>query len=117
MLGSDYVPDWEGNILFLEDVGEDVYRIDRMLTQLKLNGIFDQISGLVFGQCVSCDRSNSYSLTLEQVFDDHLKPYDFPAFSGAMFGHISKMITFPVGAPAEINAQTGAITITQPATS
>lgn len=116
MMGSEYLPEWEGNILFLEDVGEDVYRIDRMLTQLKLNGVFDQISGFVFGQCAACKRSNSYSLTLKQVFEDHLKPAGIPAFSGAMFGHIDKMITLPVGIPAKINAQTGSITITQPAT-
>lgn len=116
MLGSEYVPDWEGNILFLEDVGEDVYRIDRMLTQLKLNGIFDKISGFVFGQCTSCDQANSYSLTLKQVFDDHLKPFDIPAFSGAMFGHISKMVTLPVGIPAKMDAQQGSITITESAT-
>jgi muramoyltetrapeptide carboxypeptidase len=117
MMGSDYIPDWEGNILFLEDVGEDVYRIDRMLTQLKLNGVFEQISGFVFGQCSSCERSNSYSLTLEQVFEDHIKPLGIPAFSGAMFGHIGKMVTLPVGAPAQINAQTGSIKLTEPATS
>ena len=116
MLGSEYVPDWEGNILFLEDVGEDVYRIDRMLTQLKLNGVFEKISGFVFGQCTSCDRANSYSLTLKQVFEDHLKPFDIPAFSGAMFGHISKMITLPVGIPAEMDAQRGSIKITESAT-
>lgn len=116
MMGSDYLPDWEDNILLLEDVGEDVYRIDRMLTQLELNGVFDKISGFAFGQCVSCDRSNSYSLSLKQVFDDHIKPRGIPAFSGAMFGHISKMITMPIGIPARIDAQRGTISITEPAT-
>jgi len=116
MMGSDYTPDWEGNILLLEDIGEDVYRIDRMLTQLKLNGVFDKISGLVFGQCSSCDRANSYSLTLEQVFDDHIKPFGIPAYSGAMFGHMNKMVTLPVGMPAEMNAQQGTITLPEPAT-
>ncbi|NGP89085.1 S66 peptidase family protein [Fodinibius halophilus] len=116
MAGSDYLPDWQGNILFLEDVGEDIYRIDRMITQLKLSGILDQISGFVFGQCTNCERSNSYSLTLEQVFDDHIKPLGIPAFSGAMFGHISKMVTLPVGLRARINAQTGTIRLNEIAT-
>ena len=116
MMGSDYTPEWGGNILFLEDVGEDVYRIDRMLTQLKLNGVFDKISGFVFGQCAACDRANSYSLTLQQVFDDHIKPFGIPAYSGAMIGHISKMGTLPVGMPAEINAQEGTITLAEAAT-
>lgn len=116
MIGSDYLPDWNNNILFIEDVGEDVYRIDRMLTQLKLSGVLDQISGFVFGQCASCNRSNSYSLTLDQVFDDHIKPLGIPAFSGAMFGHIEKTLTLPVGVSAEIDAQSGTISIAEVAT-
>lgn len=116
MMGSDYLPDWNGNILFLEDVGEDVYRLDRMLTQLKLNGILDEISGFIFGQCTNCEPSSSYSLTLEQVFGDHIKPLGIPAFSGAMFGHIDKMITLPVGVRAEINAGSGSIQLKEAAT-
>lgn len=110
MMGSDYLPEWDDSILFLEDVGEDVYRIDRMLTQLKLNGVLDQISGFIFGQCFSCEPSSSYSFTLQQVFEHHIKPLDIAAFSGAMFGHIDNMITLPVGIRAQINAKMGAIT-------
>ncbi|MBE0558032.1 MAG: LD-carboxypeptidase, partial [Proteobacteria bacterium] len=49
IVGSDYLPDWEGHILFLEDINEEVYRIDRMMTQLKLAGVLNKISGIVFG--------------------------------------------------------------------
>lgn len=116
MMGSDYPPDWKNKILFVEEVGEDIYRIDRMLTQLKLNGVLDEISGFIFGQCVNCQRSNSYSLTLKQVFDDHIKPLNIPAFSGAMFGHIDNMLTLPVGILAEVDAQKGRITLKESAT-
>lgn len=116
MIGSDYLPDWEGSILFIEDVGEAVYRIDRMITQLKISGILDQISGFVFGKCAGCERSNSYSLTLDQVFDDHIKPLGIPAFSGAMFGHIENNVTLPVGIEATIDAQQGSIAFTVAAT-
>jgi muramoyltetrapeptide carboxypeptidase len=116
MMGSEYLPNWENSILFLEDVGEDIYRIDRMLTQLKLNGVLDQISGFFFGQCVNCERSNPYSLTLEQVFDDHIKPLGIPAFSGAMFGHTENMLTLPVGIKAQINAQKGTVSLAESAT-
>ena len=57
LIGSEYMPDFTGSILYLEDVGEDVYRVDRMLTQLKLSGILNQINAFVFGKCTSCDRS------------------------------------------------------------
>ncbi|TYP95216.1 muramoyltetrapeptide carboxypeptidase [Fodinibius salinus] len=109
MMGSDYLPEWQGNILFLEDVGEDIYRIDRMLTELKLAGILDQISGFVFGQCTNCSRSDEQSLSLQQVFSDHIKPLGIPAFSGAQFGHVSDMITLPIGLKAQIDAREGTI--------
>lgn len=116
MMGSEYLPDWKGNILFLEDVGEDVYRIDRMITQLKLTGVLEKVSGVVFGQCTNCERSSSYSLTLQQVFEDHIKPLGVPAFSGAMIGHIDNMLTLPVGVDAEIDAGEGAIFLRESAT-
>lgn len=116
MIGSDYLPDWQESILFLEDVGEDIYRIDRMLTQLKISGILEQLSGFIFGQCVNCDRANDYSLSLQQVFEDHIKPLGIPAFSGAMFGHISDMVTLPVGLEARMDAKAGTIHFEEAAT-
>ncbi|MDX1617469.1 MAG: LD-carboxypeptidase, partial [Balneolaceae bacterium] len=115
MLGSGYLPDFENAILFLEDVGEDIYRIDRMLTQLKLNGILDRIGGFVFGKCIDCTTGSGYSLTLEQVFSDHIAPLGIPAFRGTMVGHIDDMYTLPIGIPARIDAGTGAIEILEPA--
>jgi muramoyltetrapeptide carboxypeptidase len=103
MLGSGYLPDFDGSILFLEDIGEDAYRIDRMLTQLSLNGILKQIAGFVFGKCTKCSDSGN-SLTLQQVFEDHFTNIDIPAFYGAMISHEEQNITLPVGVPATINA-------------
>ncbi|MEX0723976.1 MAG: LD-carboxypeptidase [Gracilimonas sp.] len=103
MIGSDYLPSFQGAILFLEDIGESVYRIDRMLTQLKLSGILDQISGFVFGKCTECSAGNN-SLSLEQVFDDHIKPLNIPAFYGAMISHEDDNITIPFGMKTTINA-------------
>ena len=110
LMGSEYLPDFENTILFLEDIGEDVYRIDRMLTQLKLNGILDKLSGFVFGKCTDC-KANSNSLTLEQVFEDHIKPLQIPAFYGAMISHEDRNITLPVGIQAEIDSGKQTITL------
>lgn len=104
MIGSEYLPDFKDSILFLEDVGEDVYRMDRMLTHLKLSGILDDISGFIFGKCTSCD-AGSNSLTLKQVFDDHIKPLNIPAYYGAMISHESQNVTIPVGIRAELDAE------------
>lgn len=110
LLGSSYLPDWKGCILFLEDIREEIYRVDRMLTQLKLAGILEQAAGFVFGKCTDCDPSQSYgSLTLDQLFDDHIKPLGIPAFHGAMIGHITEKFTLPVGVEAELDASAGTI--------
>ena len=116
MVGSDYLPDFEGSILFLEEVNEDIYRVDRMLTQLKLAGILGEISGFVFGKCKECNPGKGFgSLTLEEVFDDHIKPLGIPAWYGAMIGHIEKKFTIPLGIEAEIDAAKGSISLLESA--
>ncbi|MFC6996747.1 S66 peptidase family protein [Rufibacter roseus] len=110
IIGSDYLPTWKDSILFLEDTNEKVYRVDRMLTQLKLAGVLDQVKGVVFGKCTDCGPGGGYgSLTLEEVLEQHLQPLKVPVYSGAMIGHISHKFTTPVGVEAEIDATAGTI--------
>mgnify|MGYP005622906601 CR=1 FL=1 len=116
LVGSDYLPDWQDHILFIEDVGEGIYRIDRMMTQLKLAGVLDQIVGFVFGKCTDCDADSGYSsFTLEEVLEDHIKPLGIPAFRGSMIGHIKNKFTIPLGVEAEIDADLGSIRLLEPA--
>jgi len=116
MVGSRYLPDWKGSILFVEDVREDVYRIDRMITQLKLAGILQELRGFVFGKCTGCGGEISpNSFTLEEVLDDHIRPLGIPAWYGAMIGHIHDKLTVPVGVEAEIDAGRGAIRLLEAA--
>lgn len=118
IMGSEYFPgDWKGKILYLEEVGEKIYAVDRMMTQLQLGGVFDEISGFVFGKCSDCDPGGSGygSLTLEEVIDHYIKPLNIPAYSGAMIGHISDNVTIPNGIEAELNAQKGTIKLLSPA--
>ena len=115
MLGSHYLPEWKDAILFLEDDGEQIYRVDRMLTQLKLAGILNQISGFIFGKCTNCEPGEGYgSLTLEEVFNDHIKPLGIPAWYGAMIGHIENKFTMPVGVEVEIDSTQGSIQMLEP---
>lgn len=110
IIGSGYLPEWDDSILFLEEVNEGIYRVDRMLTQMKLAGILDQLNGFVFGKCTDCGPGRGYgSFTMDQVFDHHVKPLNVPAWSGAMIGHINQKFTVPQGIQAEINAETGTI--------
>ncbi len=116
LMGSGFLPDFDGCILFLEDVREEVYRVDRMLTQLKLAGVLEGIAGFVFGRCTDCEPTSRYgSLTLREVLNDHVAHLGIPAWYGSMIGHIADKFTVPVGVPAEINADTGTINLLEPA--
>lgn len=114
MFGSSYLPKWEGSILFVEEVGEEVYRIDRMLTQLRLAGTFEKINGFIFGQCVNCEAEPGPHFTLKEVVNQHLAEFNIPAYMGANIGHIDDMITLPVGVEAEIDADEGSIQLLEP---
>lgn len=112
IMGTPYFPkDWSGKILYLEDIGEKIYAVDRMMSQLQLGGVLEQISGFVFGKCSDCDSGGSGygSLTLEEVIDHYIQPLRIPAYSGAMIGHIDNNVTLPNGIEAEINANKGTI--------
>ncbi|KKO47134.1 microcin C7 resistance protein MccF [Arsukibacterium ikkense] len=108
LAGSPYLPDFTGKILFLEDVEEAPYRVDRMLSTLKLMGALDKIAGFIFGECTACRPGGGFGwLTMDQIFDDHIKPLNIPAYRGAMIGHISKQFIVPHGATVEMDADTG----------
>ena len=116
LVGTPYLPSFDGAILFLEDVDEAQYRIDRMLTQLGLAGILGRVAGVVFGQCSNC-ASQGPSLggfTLSEILDQHLTPLGVPAFQGALIGHVADQFSIPVGARAEIDAEAGTIRILEP---
>lgn len=106
--GSAYYPNFENSILFLEDIGEQPYRIDRMMSQLALSGALSKIKGFIFGQCTDCGAANpERSLTLEQILHEHIYPLEIPAFTGAMIGHIDEQFIVPVGARVHLDAGSG----------
>jgi len=117
IMGSPYLPDFQDAILFCEDVGENYYRIDRMVTQLKLAGVLGKIKGFVFGGCSECapGDGNYGALTLEEILNDHVKPLGVPAWQGAMIGHAQPQWTLPEGVQVEIDATAGTITMLESA--
>jgi muramoyltetrapeptide carboxypeptidase len=115
-VGSPYFPDSRGAILFLEDVGEPPYRIDRLITHLKLAGVLEGLAGFIFGQCVACDPGPGYgSLTLEEILQDHIQPLGIPAWMGAWIGHVEPLWILPIGGLVEIDANAGRLTFLEPA--
>jgi len=108
--GSGYLPDFDGCILFGEDVNEAVYRVDRMMTELALSGVLQQIAGFVFGRCTDCDPGEGFgALTMEEMIAEHIEPLGIPAFAGSMIGHIDEQFTIPLGIEVRIDADAGTI--------
>lgn len=114
ILGSPYVPNFDDAILFLEDVDENWYRIDRMMTTLKLAGILGKVRGVIFGTCSECGPGEGFaSLTPEEIFADHLAPLGVPCWQGAMIGHAQPQWTLPVGGTVTIDASAGTVTLAE----
>lgn len=113
--GSKYFPDFNDSILFLEDISEEPYRIDRMFSQLALSGALQKIKGFIFGRCSDCEAKNpGNSLTLEQILDHYIKPLGIPAYQGALIGHMDEQFILPVGARVRMDADQGSITVLEP---
>ena len=111
LAGTPYWPSFHGAILFLEDVTEYVYRVDRMLSTLMLSGALSRVAGVVLGGFTDCPPSEGSfgSLTLDEVFEDYFGPLDVPVYRGAQFGHIKRKFTLPLGVRAEIDADAGTL--------
>jgi muramoyltetrapeptide carboxypeptidase len=118
-LGTPYEIKTEDCILFIEDVGEKPFRIDRMLTQLRLAGKLDGVRGFVFGEMLDCAPPKGETYTLQQVIMRVLEPYNVPIVYGLKSGHVSSgNITLPIGVQAELEAESANVSlkILEPAT-
>ena len=116
-LGTPYAIETAGRILLIEDIGEDIYRIDRMLTQLRLAGKLQSAAGIVVGECKDCPppgRDSAFSLG--EVIDNLLGDLGIPVLYGLSFGHTADQVTLPLGVSATLDADLQNLTIAQPAT-
>ena len=119
-LGTPYEIDTRGRILFLEDVDEQPYSIDGMLTQLRLAGKLDAAAGIVFGECSDCrprDFKPGYESTFSvgEVVDQILGKLSIPVLSGLTIGHTDDQLTLPLGPLASLDADKGELAIEEPA--
>lgn len=116
LLGTPYDVCYKNKILYLEDVGEEPYRIDRMLTELILAGKLEECAAIVLGVFINCeikkdDPSFKDSFRLREVFEDRLKPLGIPAAYGFSFGHIKNKFTVPFGVKARVDTELKSISI------
>lgn len=102
-LGTEYDLDYNGKILFLEEIGEKTYKIDRFLNQLKKHGVFEKIEGLVLGDFKNCIQDSEKDMTLLEVFQNYFKELKKPVIYNFESGHSEPMLTLPLGAICEID--------------
>jgi len=105
-LGTPFEIETEDTILFIEDVAEKPYRIDRMLMQLRLAGKLEGVRGFIFGEMLDCLPPKGESYTLQQTIMRVLEPYKAPVVLGLKSGHVGDgNITLPIGVQAELRAE------------
>lgn len=114
-LGTPYEIEAEDKILFLEDVGERPYRIDRMLTQLRLAGKFEKCRGIVLGSWTDCRPDRTGDLSLKQIFEDVVAPCGKPVIYNLRAGHCVPKVTLPLGVQAILDADNGTLEVTESA--
>jgi muramoyltetrapeptide carboxypeptidase len=109
LCGTRYAQSFEGAILFLEDINEPMYRVDRMLTQLRMSGALNGCRAIAFGHCTSCtEDAGDGARTLDDVLIELSSLLDIPCVAGVPLGHIDDQWTVPIGAEASLEAVPGA---------
>ncbi|MEY2718993.1 MAG: putative murein peptide carboxypeptidase [Bacteroidota bacterium] len=120
-LGTKYEIDTTDSILFLEEINEEPFRVDRMLTQLWLAGKLQTCKGVALGNFRDCEAKgtsiSSVSFTLEQVFEQRLASLGVPVVYGLPFGHVRSKLTMPIGVQAELDATSKSLRILESAIS
>ena len=112
LAGTPWAPDLRDAILVLEDVNEAIYRVDRMLVQLRLAGVLDGVRAIVFGQCTDCpEQSDDGARTLDAVLLEHAEHLGIPCLAGIPMGHVDDQWTIPLGAIATLDADACTLTV------
>ena len=106
-LGSPYEVDTKGKILFIEDVDEMPFRLDKMLTALALAGKFRDCEGIILGTFERCEEAGHPSLTLREIFEEVVVPWNKPTILNLRAGHIYPQSTLPMGAEVSFDAKAG----------
>lgn len=114
-LGTAYEIDTRDKILFMEDIEEKPYRIDRMLTQLYLAGKLQSASGFIVGDWKNCGADPNESWTVAEVLEERLAPLGKPVITNLRSGHCSPMVTIPFGVNCHMDAGIGKLTMKESA--
>ena len=115
-LGTPWEIDTKGRIIFIEEIGERTYCVDRMLTQLRLAGKFDDCAGVVFGDFADCPiEYPEFGLSLDEIIRDVVAPCGKPIFTGLRCGHCTPKLTLPFGVKCRMDADQCILTVLESA--
>jgi muramoyltetrapeptide carboxypeptidase len=122
LMGTPFEIDTRDRVFFTEDVGEEPYRIDRMLTQLRLAGKLKEAAAIVIGECHDCGPGDykpsfAWNRTFGEVLDDRMAGIERPVFSGLTIGHTDDQLTLPLGLMTTLDADKGTLMVEESATS
>lgn len=112
LLGTPFMPDLAGAILFIEDLGERPYRVDRLITHLDLAGVFSAVAGVVVGDFSGChepEQTRDSSPTAAEVLEERLGRLAIPVAVGAPIGHGTRNVAVPYGAMVELDTMFGTL--------
>ena len=115
IIGTRFEPDFENKIVYLEEIGEKTYRVDKMLYHLLSGTNLKKAAGIVLGVFGECNINEEPTLSLKVALDDLLLPLGMPVSYGLSFGHIKRMITIPTGIRAAMNADKNSFSLLEPA--
>ena len=116
LVGTPYFPHLAGAILFLEDVGEDLYRVDRMLAHLRLCGALQHLAGVLIGRFTDLERSGKDgALGFDEVLSHYFAPLGVPVAYGFPVGHIEDQWTLPLGVLARLDADAAELDVLESA--
>jgi muramoyltetrapeptide carboxypeptidase len=116
LIGTPWLPDLDGCILCLEDVNEDLYRVDRMLAHLRAVGAFSRLSGVAIGRFTDLKRTaEGGAFGFDELLNQYFAPLGIPVAVGLPFGHIDAQWTLPFGVRARFDADRGTIELVEPA--
>lgn len=104
MIGTDFEPDFKNKLVFIEDIDERTYRIDRMLTHLIQATNLKKSAGIIFGVFKNCSEKKTPRFSLKESIEGLIKPLEIPSSYGLSFGHIKNKITIPIGLKANFDA-------------
>lgn len=108
LCGTKYMPDYTGTLLFIEEVNEDPYSVDRMLTHLRTAGVFERCAGVLLGEFTNCmGKPDEIQMTLDEIYRDILVPCGKPILKGIRCGHCSPTLTLPLGTRCAMDADAG----------